>query len=217
MRPEALVRPVRSEAASHFGTAEAAQHASHLGMWVFISTEILLFAALFVAYAVYRSVYGDLFHEAQHHMNVGLGTANTYVLVTSSILVALAVHVGREGKTLLCSALLWGAVLLGALFMVLKGIEYSEHVKEGALPGQWYAFAEFARPGASLFYSLYWLITGLHAIHVTVGMSVLAVLAVQAAGGKFSRAYYTPLELGGMYWHLVDVIWLFVYPLMYLS
>ncbi|XXF78114.1 cytochrome c oxidase subunit 3 [Myxococcaceae bacterium GXIMD 01537] len=205
MRPEA----------AHFGTEEAARDASHLGMWVFIATEVLLFAALFVAYGVYRSVYGDLFHEAQRHMSVGLGTLNTYVLVTSSILVALAVHRGREGRAAACGALLWGAVLLGVLFLVLKGVEYGKHVREGALPGAWYAFEGFARPGASLFYSLYWLITGLHAVHVSVGLGVLGTLAVRA--GRFSAAYSTPLELGGMYWHLVDVVWLFVYPLMYLS
>jgi cytochrome c oxidase subunit 3 len=186
-------------------------------MWVFIATEVLLFAGLFVVYGVYRYAFTEVFVEAHQHMSVGLGTVNTLLLVVSSILVALAVHWGREGRTLLCSGLLWGAVVLGTAFLALKGVEYHHHVREGALPGAWYALEEFAREGAALFYSLYWLTTGLHALHVTVGLGVLGTLAVQAAGGKFSRDWHTPLELGGMYWHLVDVVWLFVYPLMYLA
>lgn len=214
MRPEALTRPPRPDT-SHFGTAEAARSAAHLGMWVFIATEVLLFAGLFVAYGVYRSVYPEAFREAQHHQNVLIGTVNTYVLVTSSILVALAVHAGREGRGRVCGVLLWGAVVLGLVFLGLKGVEYWEHVKEGALPGRWYAFEALAVPGASLFYSLYWLTTGLHGVHVTVGVGVLGTLAVRS--GRFTAEWHTPLELGGMYWHLVDVVWLFVYPLMYLA
>jgi cytochrome c oxidase subunit 3 len=202
--------------ASHFGSDEARSQAAHVGMWVFLATEVLLFAALFTAYAVYRVDYPETFRAAREHMKVGIGTANTYLLVTSSICVAFAVWAVRQERTGLATFLLLVAVVLGLGFLTLKGVEYAEHVREGALPGRWYALEEFPRPGASLYFTLYFLLTGVHALHVLVGVSVLAVLTVQTAWGKYSGRYHTPLELGGMYWHLVDIIWLFVWPLLYL-
>lgn len=201
----------------HWGSESARRQAAHLGMWVFISTEVLLFAALFTAYGVYRSVYPEVFREAQHHMDVTLGTVNTFLLVTSSVLVALAVHAVRESRPGLCGALLALAAVMGVVFLVIKGVEYGHHVEEGGLPGDWYRLEDLPETGGSLFFSLYFLLTGFHALHVTVGVCALTVLAVQSASGKFSASYATPVELGGMYWHLVDVIWLFVYPIMYLS
>ncbi|MBU8897293.1 cytochrome c oxidase subunit 3 family protein [Corallococcus sp. H22C18031201] len=203
--------------AEHWGSEAARAHAAHLGMWLFISTEVLLFAALFTTYGVYRSVYPEVWREAQAHMDVTLGTVNTVVLVTSSVLVALAVHATREGRPGTGGALLGLAALLGVTFLVLKGVEYAGHAREGGLPGEWYRLEALPKPGASLFFSLYYLLTGLHAVHVTLGVGVLTVLAVRAAAGGFSASDHTPLELGGMYWHLVDVIWLFVYPILYLS
>lgn len=209
MPPEAVTE--------HWGSESARKQAAHLGMWIFISTEVLLFAALFTAYGVYRSVYPEAWREAQLHMSVGLGTVNTFLLVASSIVVALAVHAVREDRPGLGGALLALAALMGVAFLVLKGVEYAHHVEEGGLPGQWYRMRELQKPGSALFFTLYFLLTGFHALHVTLGVCVLTVLAVQSASGKFSARYTTPVELGGMYWHLVDVIWLFVYPLIYLS
>jgi cytochrome c oxidase subunit 3 len=203
--------------AEHFGDEAARQDAAHLGMWIFLATEVLLFAGLFAAYALYRLAYPDVFHQAREHMDIGLGTANTYVLVSSSVLVALAIASIRSGRQLAASALLAGAVVLGIVFLCIKGMEYAHHARDRALPGAHYAFHAFAVPGAGLYFTLYWLMTGVHAVHVTVGVGVLSVLSFQTLAGKFNAAYHTPLELGGMYWHLVDIVWLFLWPLLYLT
>jgi cytochrome c oxidase subunit 3 len=216
MQPEASVRPVVPHA-EHFGDESSRQEAAHLGMWIFLATEILLFAALFATYALYRLAYPEVFHQGREHMDLALGTINTYVLVSSSILVALAIASIRRGRDLAAGVLLAGAVLLGITFLCIKGMEYAQHAKDRALPGAHYAFHKFALPGASLYFTLYWIMTGVHAVHVTVGIGVLSVLSGQALSGKFSAAYHTPLELGGMYWHLVDIVWLFLWPLLYLS
>jgi cytochrome c oxidase subunit 3 len=216
VQPETSVRPVVPPA-EHFGDEASRQEAAHLGMWIFLATEVLLFAALFASYALYRLAYPEVFHQAREHMDLTLGTINTYVLVSSSILVALAIASIRKGRDLATAALLAGAVLLGITFLCIKGMEYAHHAKDKALPGAHYAFHKFAAPGASLYFTLYWIMTGVHAVHVTVGVGTLSVLCGQTLSGKFSAAYHTPLELGGMYWHLVDVVWLFLWPLLYLS
>ncbi|MCP3100480.1 cytochrome c oxidase subunit 3 family protein [Myxococcus sp. K15C18031901] len=216
MRPEASLPPVVPQA-GHFGDEASRQDAAHLGMWIFIASEVMLFTALFTAYAFYRYAYPDAFHQGRLHMEVGLGTLNTYVLVTSSILVALAISAVRAGRDLRAGGLLLGALALGVVFLFIKGAEYTQHAHDGALPGAWYDFEAFSMPGASLFFTLYWVMTGVHAVHVLVGMGVLSTLAVRALSGHFSVAYHTPLELGGMYWHLVDIVWLFLWPLLYLA
>jgi cytochrome c oxidase subunit 3 len=205
-----------ADRAAHFGDRTARDHAAHLGMWVFLATELLLFTVMFATYALYRADFSSTFREGHRHMAVAIGTANTYVLVTSSVFVALAVAQGRVGSRRLCAALLGVAILLGATFLVLKGIEYAQHVRDGALPGVHYRLSEFQQPGASLFFSLYWLMTGVHALHVVIGLGVLISLTVLALKGRFTADEHGPLEVGGMYWHLVDVIWLFLWPLFYL-
>jgi len=215
MPSDAPARPVVPQA-GHFGDEPARQGAAHMGMWVFLASEVMLFTALFTAYALYRLAYPEVFRLGRTHMDVTLGTLNTYVLVSSSILVALATVAVRRGRDLMAGALLMGAVLLGVCFLVIKGAEYTHHFHDKALPGAHYAFTKFAIPGANLYFTLYWLMTGIHALHVVVGMGVLSVMAFRAMGGSFNAAYHTPLELGGMYWHLVDVVWLFLWPLLYL-
>jgi cytochrome c oxidase subunit III len=216
VQPEEAVRPVVPHA-EHFGDEASRQDAAHLGMWIFLATEVLLFAGLFAAYALYRLAYPEVFHQGREHMDATLGTINTYVLVSSSVLVALAVASIRRGRQLSASALLAGAVVLGMVFLCIKGMEYTHHARDKALPGVHYAFREFSVPGASLYFTLYWLMTGVHAVHVAVGVGVLSVLSFQTLGGKFNATYHTPLELGGMYWHLVDIVWLFLWPLLYLA
>lgn len=216
MQPDQAVRPVVPHA-EHFGDEASRQDAAHLGMWIFLATEVLLFAGLFAAYSMYRLAYPEVFQQARHHMEVTIGTINTYVLVTSSVFVALAIASIRSGRELAASALLACAVLLGITFLSLKGVEYAKHVREGGLPGAHYALHDFAVPGASLYFTLYWIMTGVHSVHVAVGVGVLSVLSFQTLSGKFNARYHTPLELGGMYWHLVDVVWLFLWPLLYLT
>ncbi|GHG77499.1 cytochrome c oxidase subunit 3 [Comamonas sp. JC664] len=209
-------RPVVPRA-FHFGDESSREDAAHLGMWIFIATEVLLFAVLFTAYALYRLTYPDLFQRAPAHMDVFLGTLNTFVLVTSSIVVALAVDSVRKGRDFAGAALLALAVLLGIAFLSIKAAEYAKHVRDGALPGAWYAYEAFAVPGANLYFTLYWVMTGVHAVHVLVGVSVLVTLMLRTLTGEFGARFHTPVALGGMYWHLVDVIWLFLWPLLYLT
>ncbi|QDE83617.1 MULTISPECIES: cytochrome c oxidase subunit 3 [Myxococcus] len=216
MRHEASPRPVEPRAL-HFGDEASRQDAAHLGMWIFLATEVLLFSVLFTAYALYRLTYPGVFQQAPAHMDVFLGTLNTFVLVSSSILVALAVDAIRNGRDFAAAALLALSVLLGMAFLFIKAAEYTKHVHDGALPGAWYAYEAFALPGANLYFTLYWVMTGVHAVHVLVGVGVLVTLALRTLAGEFGARFHTPVELGGMYWHLVDVVWLFLWPLLYLT
>lgn len=200
----------------HFSSLDRQNEAMRLGMWLFLATEILLFAGLFCGYATYRFEFPEAFRECSRHLNTLAGTVNTVVLVTSSFTVALGIHYARLDKPK-TAAILLGVTLLFALgFLGIKAIEYIEHFHEHALPGKYYAFREVQVPGAAMFYTLYFLTTGLHGFHVVAGMTVLAVLMVRTWRGRYSSAYYTGIELGGLYWHLVDLIWIFLYPLLYL-
>ena len=202
--------------AHHFDSIEKQDHAVRLGMWLFLSTEVLLFAGLFLGYTVYRYFFHEAFHEASRTLDLGLGAINTVVLITSSLSVALAYYAIKQGRAKVCAALLAFTIVCAAIFLVIKGFEYHHKFEEGALPGQWYHFKEVTAPGANLFYTVYFLTTGLHAFHVIVGMSVLLWLLVRVLKGHFSPDYYVPVELGGLYWHLVDLVWIFLFPLLYL-
>jgi cytochrome c oxidase subunit 3 len=202
--------------AHHFPDLKSQEHAARLGMWLFLSTEILLFTVLFTAYAVYRYLFPAAFDEASRLAHVAMGATNTVVLITSSLTVALAIHYARRGENRKTVALLAVTIACGAIFMVLKGFEYHHHFVEGQLPGRYYTYAGVSVPGVPMYFTVYFLMTGLHGLHVLIGMGVLAWVALRAARGEFSPAYSTPVELGGLYWHLVDLIWIFLFPLLYL-
>jgi cytochrome c oxidase subunit III len=202
--------------ALHFDSLEHQAHAARLGMWVFLATELLLFGGLFVGYAYYRVLYGASFREASHHLNLPIGTINTLVLIASSFAVAASMHFVRANRASLAVAALLVAIVLGAAFLGLKSVEWVEHFDEGSLPGPYYRLSGLRMPGVSLFFTLYFLMTGLHAIHVSVGLGLLLWITVLTARGAFNRAYDTPLELAGLYWHFVDIVWIFLYPLLYL-
>ena len=202
--------------AHHFETIEKQDHAVRLGMWLFLGTEVLLFAGLFLGYTVYRHFYHQTFHEASRTLDLTLGTLNTVVLITSSFTVAMGFHAIKQGKNKLCAALLAVTIIFALTFLVVKGFEYHHKFAEGALPGKFYHFSEVTGPGANLFFTVYFLATGLHAFHVIVGMSILAWLMVRVIKGRYSASYYVPVELGGLYWHLVDLVWIFLFPLLYL-
>ena len=208
---------IEIESGEQFGSREAREEAAHLGMTVFLATEILLFAALFASYSLYRYLHPDLFAQARAHMNVPLGTLNTFLLLISSTVVALSLWAVRAGRNGMGFILLVVAAAIGVGFLVVKTVEYAGHVREGALPGSWYHLASFDRPGASLYFTLYYLMTGVHAVHVAVGVVALLVMAMRVASRGIDVRYVTPLELTGMYWHLVDVFWLFIWPLLYLA
>ncbi|HVX95910.1 MAG TPA: cytochrome c oxidase subunit 3 family protein [Polyangia bacterium] len=202
--------------AHHFDTQHQQDSAVRLGMWLFLGTEVLLFAGLFLGYTVYRNFYHEAFHEASRHLSLLLGTTNTIVLITSSLSVALGFHAIKTGNEKLCAAMLVFTILCAMAFLGIKSVEYADKFREGALPGKWYHFEEITAPGANLYYTVYFLATGLHAFHVIVGMCVLAWVLKGVVKGKYGPRNYVAVELGGLYWHLVDLVWIFLFPLLYL-
>jgi cytochrome c oxidase subunit 3 len=209
------MRPPRL--AEQFEDLSKQTHAAHLGMWIFLASEVLLFAGLFALYAGYRAMYPVDFARATAHNNVVIGTINTFILITSSLTVALSIHAIRSSLPRRTAYLLLASMLLGMAFLVLKGIEYAQHFREGIFPGAAYRFAELPSSGAKLFFTLYFLSTGLHSLHVIGGLVVLGWVLIRCLQGEYSGAYHTPVELGGLYWHLIDIIWIFLWPLLYLT
>lgn len=200
----------------HFSSLARQNEAMRLGMWLFLATEVLLFAGLFCGYTVYRFEFPLAFEQSSRHLNIPLGTLNTVVLITSSFTVAMAIHFARSDKPR-AAALCLGVTILFALgFLGIKAVEYAEHFREHALPGKYYAYESVRIPGAAMFYTMYFLMTGLHGLHVIAGMSVLAFVLWRTLQGRYSSRYSMGIELGGLYWHLVDLVWIFLYPLLYL-
>lgn len=189
---------------------------SSLGMWVFLTTEALLFGALFTTYTVFRYYHQAAFIEASRELQSWIGALNTAILITSSLMMALAVHgAKRESRGKLVAGLTL-TILLGLIFLSIKGYEYYRHYQERKAPGIRFEFAGQHANGARLFFFLYFAMTGLHAIHMLIGLGVLAVMLGLAVRRKFSAQYSTPVEMAGLYWHFVDIIWIFLFPLLYL-
>lgn len=205
------------EHAEHFDSLAQQNHASRLGMWVFLGSETLLFAALFGVFAGYRTAFPEAFVAGVHHNNALIGTANTAILLTSSLTAALAVLAIRFGFRRLSAAGLGVTVLLGGVFLALKFLEYSDHFEHGIYPAGNYTFQELPLPGGRLFFTMYYFLTGLHAAHVIGGMSFLAWLTVQTLRRRYTASKHNAVENGVLYWHLVDVIWIFLWPLLYLE
>lgn len=199
----------------HFATPTDQAHAAQLGMWVFIASEVLLFGGLFVSYAYYRTIWGDTFREAVAGENIWLGGAMTAVLLTASLFVAQAQHFARQGRKNLVGSYLLLAVLFGIGFLLIHLFEYAEHAKRGELPGLWYTSDELTSRGIAVFYALYFVMTGLHVVHVIIGIVLLTVIALRAFAGRYSEEYHIPVEISGMYWHFVDTVWMFLFPLFY--
>ena len=209
-------RTPESYLAHHFESLEKQAHAARLGMWLFLATEVLLFTALFGGYAVYRYLFNPDFAAASRSLSTWIGVVNTVVLVTSSFTVAMGFDRATRGDGKGTRNLFLLSVALAAVFLVFKYVEYSHHFHAGELPGRFYTATSVEGPGAPIFWALYYLITGLHGIHVVIGMTVLAVVGLRAGRGAYVREYHVPVELAGLYWHLVDLIWIFVFPLIYL-
>lgn len=200
----------------HFSDVEQQRESAKLGMWVFLVTEILLFGGLFVFYAIYRSWYPDMFYNAHLALDVAMGTTNTIVLITSSVTIALAIRsmqLDRQKDTIWY---LFSTLLLAGTFMVIKYFEYTHKIHLGQLPGEWYHFDGIEGNNPHVFFSAYFLMTGLHGIHVLIGMGLITWLIFRTKAGHFSSQYYTHIEMTGLYWHLVDLIWIFLFPLFYL-
>ncbi|HEX9048673.1 MAG TPA: cytochrome c oxidase subunit 3 family protein [Verrucomicrobiae bacterium] len=200
--------------AEQFEDADQQAEASHYGMWTFLATEVLFFSGLFLAYLVYRHFYFAEFAAASRHTDVLFGTINSVLLLTSSLTMALAVYAAKENYRRQVLPWLLATLFLGGSFLVVKGLEYHEDIEHHLAPGA--HFLAGMPPAAQLFFWLYWTMTGLHAIHVTAGLGLLTVMAWLARRGTFSGHYHTPLTLAGLYWHFVDIVWLFLFPLLYL-
>ena len=187
-----------------------------LGMWVFLATELLFFGVLFFGYTTTRLHYPDAFALASRHTDLTLGSINTGVLLTSSLAMALAVRSVSLGAVRAGAWLLIATVALGVTFLVLKSVEYAHDYTEHLVPWLDFEFAPAARAGARLFFYLYFVMTGAHAVHLILGLALVTFMATRVWRGRIDAASVAPLEVTALYWHLIDIIWIFLYPLLYL-
>ncbi len=210
----------------HFANKEQQYESAKLGMWAFLVTEVLTFSGLFCAYVIFRNKYPATFELCGDLLNTELGLINTIVLITSSLTMALAIYYIQNDdktKTIQCLGV---TLILAAAFMVIKYFEYTHKIHVGQLPTEGFFYPnlpesvgegankEMIRPG--FYFSIYFMMTGLHGIHVLGGMIVIAAMMYNTHKGKYSSEYYTPIEVTGLFWHLVDLVWIFLFPLLYL-
>lgn len=199
-----------------FDDAQQQHSAASLGMWIFLATEMLFFGVLFTSYTVCRVLYPAGFAEASHHTDLLLGSGETAALLTSSIMIVLGIRAIKLGQRRLATFFLFLTAALGIGFLVIHGFEYHSEWEEHLVPGvHFLQFGPHVR-AVELFYCLYYFITGFHSLHLIIGVSVVLVLAVRVWRGAFGPGNFTTLELAALYWHLVDIIWMFVFPLLYL-
>ena len=202
--------------AHQFDDIEQQRDAATMGMWIFLVTEIMFFGGLFASYVVYRVIYPTAFAVASLALDITLGTLNTAVLLISSFTMALAVFGSQTGRRRALVGGLALTILLGLVFLAIKIYEYYQKYVERHIPGPSFAFpAPYTEP-AKMYFTLYFAMTGLHAAHMIVGCGLLTVLILMAWRGRFTPEYHSPVELSGLYWHFVDIIWIFLYPLLYL-
>jgi cytochrome c oxidase subunit III len=203
-----------------YRTLEQQRETASLGMWVFLSTEVLFFGGLFMTYTLNRSTYPDVFSEASKTIKLSWGAINTVVLIASSLTMALSVWASQVGKRKLLTVFLVSTLVLGCVFLGIKSIEYHDKYVEHHIPGWNFSFEPGAdvatNAHAQLFFSLYFGMTGLHALHMIVGAGLLIWLIRESLRGRFTPEYNTPVENIGLYWHFVDIVWIFLFPLLYL-
>jgi cytochrome c oxidase subunit 3 len=214
----------------HFTSLEQQREASSLGMWVFIGQEILFFGGLFATYTVYRHAYPEAFSAGSHHLSWKIGFFNTLVLIGSSLTMAMGVYSAAIGRRKAVAWFILATILLGSVFLGVKYVEYGEKIRpcfgDGSHAGCLVPGARFdasalhlegAEAGhAQIFFSLYFAMTGLHALHMIIGVPILLAIAYWAWQGRYGPEYHTPVELVGLYWHFVDIVWIFLFPLLYL-
>jgi len=205
-----------SALAHHFEDLSQQREAATLGMWIFLATEILFFGGLFLTYSVYRAWYPQAFAAASHEMIVWAGTLNTAVLITSSLTMALAVHAAQTGRRGRLLVFLVITMILGCVFLGVKGFEYYTEYMEHHFPGPGFQFEAEHFRHAQIFFSLYFMMTGLHAIHMIVGLGIMTFMFWLSWRGTITPEYHNPIEIAGLYWHFVDIVWIFLFPLLYL-
>lgn len=202
--------------AHHFSTSEQQRDSAKLGLWIFLVTEILLFGGLFVAYAVYRAWNPDMFYNAHKALDLTLGTVNTIILISSSLTMALAIRSIQLDRKEVSWYFLLATFALALAFLVIKYFEYSHKIHLGQLPGKFYTYTGIEGHNPHIFFTIYFTMTGLHALHILGGMSVIGWIAFKMSKNQYSAHYYTPVELAGLYWHFVDLVWIYLFPLLYL-
>jgi cytochrome c oxidase subunit III len=206
----------RSLVAHQFDDAAQQHEAATLGMWTFLVTEILFFGGMFAGYSVYRAIYPAAFQAGSRAMNLTIGSVNTAVLIVSSLTMALGVHAAQTGRRKSLVRYLFATMFFGIVFLGFKAIEWTAEFREHHVPGPHFVFSGPDPRHASLFFSFYFAMTGMHAVHMIIGLGLLTYLVISAAKGRFSPEYNNPVLIVGLYWHFVDIVWIFLYPLLYL-
>jgi cytochrome c oxidase subunit 3 len=207
----------QSAVAHQFDTIEQQREADTLGMWTFLATEVMFFGGLILCYTFARFSYPQIFEAASHRLFISYGGVNTAILLCSSLTMALAVRAAQlDHRNSLITFLIITA-LLGLAFLVVKGFEYHTDYVEELVPGWHFKWEGTERRQAELFFWLYFTLTGLHALHVAIGVGILATMAVLAIRNQINSENYMPAEITGLYWHFVDIVWIFLFPLLYLS
>ena len=199
-----------------FDDVEQQKDASTFGMWLFLATEVLFFGGMFLCYTIYRRWYPAAFGLGSNHLNLTLGAVSTAVLICSSFFMACSVNSAARGAKSALAGYLAVTILFGVTFLVIEMSEWRMLYKEGLAPGFNFTYRDVDPSHVQLFFGLYFSMTGLHASHVTIGVILLTVMAIRAYRGVFNRHYYTPIEISGLYWHFVDLVWIFLFPLYYL-
>jgi cytochrome c oxidase subunit 3 len=210
--------------AHHFDTPVQQFDTAKLGMWAFLVQELLFFSGLFVAYGVYRNWYPELFKLCSHQLNKEMGAANTIVLLFSSFTAAMAVRSSQVGKKKATSTYLIVTILCACMFLVIKFFEYRHKFEAGLLPVRYFhPHIEHLEHGVTslpanggTFFAIYFMMTGVHGVHVAVGIGVLIWILLRNNRGDFSKEYFTPVDIAALYWHLVDLVWIYLFPLLYL-
>ena len=200
----------------HFTTFEQQIDATKLGMWLFLGTELLMFGGLFVGFAMMQAAHPAAFYAAHHHLDKNMGFLNTVVLLVSSWTMVMGVWSAKNNNRKALIRYLLLTLALAGVFLVVKFFEYDHKWHDGLLPGQFYKHKGDAVPGQAMFFGFYFLMTGLHGIHVLAGMAAIAWLAIRAKRGDFTATYWGPVDIVGLYWHLVDMVWIYLFPLLYL-
>ena len=208
--------PVVLELREQFATPEQQRETASIGMWVFLITEIMLFGGLFSAYTVYRMSNPQAFDSGSAHMEALLGAINTAVLICSSFTMALAVWSAEVGNQRRLAVFLILTMIIGLVFLAIKFTEYYLHYQDHKVPGFWFEYSGAHAPKVQLFFVFYFIMTGLHALHMTIGLGVLSVLLFRTFVGSFSATYHTAIDLGGLYWHFIDIVWVFLYAIFYI-
>ena len=202
--------------AHQFDDLEQQLDCSTLGMWIFLITEIMFFGGLFTGYAIYRSTYPEAFAQASHHLDLTLGGINTVILIGSSLTMAFAVRAAQLGSNKSAVNYMVATLILGLAFLVIKSFEYHHKYVEHLIPGPGFHLEGPMARQIELMFCFYFAMTGMHALHMVVGAGLLIYFIMKARANTYSPEYYGPVEIMGLYWHFVDIVWIFLFPLLYL-